>query len=126
LYGELFAWAGPRNLAGGPDVKTFNIYHDDPGVTEEDKLRMSVGLSVPPDTRVEGKIGKLDLEAGKYAVARFELSTQDYEKAWSWLFGEWFPASGYQPADGPCFEVCGTGMDKDKHEVDICVPVKPL
>ena len=126
LYGDLFAWAGPRNLASQEGLKTFNIYHDDPGVTEEKNLRLSVGLSVPPETKVEGKIGKLELDGGKYVIARFELGPMDYQKAWSWLFGEWFPASGYQPADGPCFEMCGTGQDKNLHEVDICVPVKPL
>ena len=126
LYGDLFAWAGPRNLASDPDLKVFNIYHDDPGVTDEEKLRLSVGLSVPPDTKVDGKIGKIDLEGGKYVIARFELTSRDYEKAWGWLFGEWFPSSGFQPADGPCFEMCGTEMDKEFHKVDICVPVKPV
>jgi len=126
LYGELFAWAGPRNLTNQPDLKTFNVYHDDPGVTEEKKLRLSVGLSVPPDTKVDGQIGKMDLDGGRYAVARFELGSMDYEKAWGWLFGEWLPKSGYQPADGPCFEMCGDKVDDDLHIVDICVPVKPL
>ncbi len=126
LYDELFAWAGPRDLAGRPDLKTFNIYHDDPSVTEKEKLRLSVGLNVPPDTKVDGKIGKMELDGGKYAVARFELNPQDYPKAWGWLFGEWLPASGFQPADGPCFEMCGDKIDGDLHVVDICVPVKPM
>jgi AraC family transcriptional regulator len=126
LYGELFAWAGPRNLTNQPNLKTFNVYHDDPGVTEEKKLRLSVGLSVPPDTKVDGPIGKIELDGGKYAVARFELGPTDYEKAWGWLFGEWLPKSGFQPADGPCFEMCGDRVDDDLHIVDICIPVKPL
>jgi AraC family transcriptional regulator len=126
LYGELFAWAGPRNLAGGPDVKTYNIYHDDPSVCDEEKLRLSVGLNVPPDTKVDGKIGKLDLEGGKHVIARFELGPMDYPRAWSWLFGEWFPSSGFQPADGPSFEMCGDKVDDELHVVDICVPVKPM
>jgi AraC family transcriptional regulator len=50
----------------------------------------------------------------------------DYEKAWGWLFGEWFLSSGFQPADGPCFEMCGDKVDDDLHKVDICVPVKPM
>jgi AraC family transcriptional regulator len=126
LYGELFAWAGPRNLTEQPGLRTFNVYHDDPGVTEEDKLRLSVGLSVPADTKVDGQIGKMDLDSGKYVVARFELGPMDYQKAWSWLFGEWFPSSGFQPADGPSFEMCGDKVNDNLHKVDICVPVKPM
>ena len=126
LYGQLFSWAGPRNLANDPDLKCYNIYHDDPSVTDEKNLRLSVGLSVPPETKVEGQVGKMDLDEGKYVVARFELTEKDYEKAWGWLFGEWFPSSGYQPADGACFELCGAKMDSPIHKVEICVPVKPM
>ncbi len=126
LYGELFKWAGPRGLASQEGLKTFNIYHDDPGVADEEKLRLSVGLSVPADTKVEGQIGKMDLDGGKYAIARFELGPMDYEKAWTWFFGEWFPSSGFQPADGPCFEMCGEKTNGGLHRVDICVPVKPM
>jgi AraC family transcriptional regulator len=106
LYGELFAWAGPRGLMSQDGMKTFNIYHD--------------------DTKVDGKMGKMVLDEGKYAFAHFELPPTDYEKAWSWLFGEWFPASGYQPADGPCFEMCGAMKEGGLHVVDICVPVKAM
>ena len=78
LYGELYAWAGPMNLTDQLDLKTFNVYHDDPCVTEEEKLRLSVGLSVSPETKVNGQIGKMDLDGGKYVVARFELGPMDY------------------------------------------------
>jgi len=125
LYGVLFKWAGARGLTDQEGLKTFNIYHDDPEVTDESNLRLSVGLSVPPDTKVDGQIGKMELDKGRYAIARFELSPMDYEKAWSWLFGEWFPSSGFQPGDGPCFEMCGE-MSGSLHKVDICVPVKPM
>ena len=126
LYGELFAWAGPRGLASRPDLKTYNVYHDDPSVTDDEKLRISIGLNVEPNTSVDGKIGKMVLDEGKYAVARFELGPMDYEKAWTWLFGEWFPASGFQPADGTCFEMCGDKIEGGLHVVDICVPVQPM
>jgi AraC family transcriptional regulator len=71
-------------------LKTFNLYHDDPGAREEEELRLRVGISVPPETKVEGQIGKMALDGGKYAVARFELVPMDYQKAWSWLFGGWY------------------------------------
>jgi len=126
LFNKLFAWAGPRGLLNQPGMKTVTVYHDDPEVTDEQNLRMSVGLPVPADTKVDGDIGKMDIEEGKYAVAGFELGGQDYQKAWSWLFGEWFPASGFQPDDGPSMEMCSDKTEDGKHVVDICVPVKPM
>ena len=126
LWNRLFAWAGPRGLIGGKDFRSLVIYHDDPGVTIEDKLRMSVCITVPPETKVDGEIGKMELEAAKYVIARFEVNAQQFQEAWDWLYGEWFPASGYQPDEKPCFEMYPEEPRDGKFVVDICVPVKPM
>jgi AraC family transcriptional regulator len=126
LWNKLFAWAGPRGLIGGPDFRSLIIYHDDPNVTLEDKLRMSVCITIPPGTKVDGEIGKMDLEAATYVVARFVVSAPEFQLAWEWLYGQWFPASGYQPDDKPCFEMYPEEPKGGKFTVDICVPVKPL
>lgn len=126
LWNRLFAWAGPRGLIGGKDFRSLVIYHDDPGVTIEDKLRMSVCITVPPETKVDGEIGKMELDAAKYVIARFEVNAQQFQEAWDWLYGEWFPASGYQPDEKPCFEMYPEEPRDGKFVVDICVPVKPM
>lgn len=126
IWNKLFSWAGPRGLIGGPDFKSLVIYHDDPNVTIEDKLRMSVCITVPTDTKVDGEVGKMEIEAAIYVVARFELTAQDFQHAWNWVYGEWFPTSGYQPDDKPCFEMYPEEPKDGKFVVDICVPVKPL
>lgn len=126
IWNRLFAWAGPRGLIGGEGFKSLVIYHDDPQVTIEDKLRMSVCITVPPDTKVDGEVGRMELEAAKYVVARFELSATEFQQAWDWVYGQWFPASGYQPDDKPCFEMYPEEPRDGTFVVDICVPVKPL
>ena len=128
LYGKLMRWAGPRGLL---DEKTacLSVYHDDPEVTDENRLRVSACIPVPPDTEVSGEVGKMSIDAGGYAIARFELSEDEFQDAWNYVYGQWLPQSGYQPDDRPCFERCcndpATHPEK-KHIVDICVPVKPL
>jgi AraC family transcriptional regulator len=126
IWNRLFSWAGPRGLIGGEDFKSLVIYHDDPNVTNDDKLRMSVCITVPPETKTEGEIGKMEIEAAKYVVARFELTAQDFQQAWEWVYGQWFPSSGYQPDDKPCFEMYPEEPKDGKFIVDICVPVKPI
>lgn len=126
LWNKLFAWAGPRSLLGTPGFMSLIVYHDDPNVTLEDKLRMSVCITVPPGTKVEGEIGKMELEAARYVVARFELYAEGFEKAWNWVYGQWFPSSGYQPDDKLCFEMYPEEPRDGKFTVDICVPVKPV
>jgi len=126
IWNRLFSWAGPRGLIGGKDFKSLVIYHDDPNITIEDKLRMSVCITVPADTKVDGDVGKMEIEAAKYVIARFELSAQDFQQAWDWVYSQWFPTSGYQPDDKPCFEIFPEEPKDGKFIVDICVPVKPI
>ena len=129
LFEKVCQWAGPRGLLNQPDMKYICVYHDDPNITEESKLRTSVSVTVPADTEVSGEIGKMTIPSGKCAIARFELSASEYEEAWNWVYGTWLPASGYVPDDRPCFEMyppAKEGTSKKKMTVDICIPVKSM
>ena len=130
LFTKLFTWAGPRGLIQFPATKVISLYHDNPEITDESKLRTDVCITVPEDTPVEGEIGKATIPGGKYAVAHFELKdSSQYGAAWNAIYGGWLPESGYQPDDRPCFEHCLNNPKEDpegKHIVDIYVAVKPL
>ena len=128
LISRICSWAGSRELLM-PDTKLIAMYHDNPDVTEENKLRVSVCLTMPDNVRVDSEIGKMKIEGGSYAVAHFEINADEYEQAWAWVYGTWLPESGYQPDDKPCFELYGPDPKEHpqgKHIVDICVPVMPL
>jgi AraC family transcriptional regulator len=133
LFGNLFdrlcRWAGPRGLLRFPETKFVTIYHDNPDITEEAKLRTDVCLTVSPGTQVDGEIGKTSIPAGIYAVGHFEIMPDQYGDAWNTLYGGWLPESGYQPDDRPCFEMYLNNPKEDpegKHIVDIYMPVRPL
>jgi AraC family transcriptional regulator len=128
LFGKIMAWAGSRGLIG-PQSKVVAVYHDNPGLTESGKLRVSVGVSVPDDTPVDGEIGKMVIPGGTWAVAEFELTDAEYSAAWDAVFCGWLPDSGYQPTDGVCYEqYLNDPAQHPEHKtvVDICVPVKAL
>jgi AraC family transcriptional regulator len=123
LWGRLMKWAGPRGLLQQ------TVYHDDPEVTDESKLRVSVCITVPAATKVDGEIGMMSIPAGEYALVYFEINADQYQQAWNYVYGIWLPQSGYQPDDRPCFEWCLNDPNQHpehKHIVKICVPVKPL
>jgi AraC family transcriptional regulator len=126
LWNRLFRWAGPRGLIGGPGFRSLIIYHDDPNITDQAKLRTSVCITVPPDTKVDGEVGKMELEAAKYVIARFVVRAAQFQDAWDWVYGKWLPESGYQPDDKPCFEMYPEEPKDGNITVDICVPVKLL
>jgi predicted transcriptional regulator YdeE len=51
---------------------------------EANKLRISVCVTVPEDTPVDGEIGKMAIPRERYALARFELAGDEYQEAWNW------------------------------------------
>ena len=129
LFQKLMTWAGPRGLLRFPETKILSVYHDDPKVTEEDKLRLSACITVPEDTTVDGEVGKMVIPGGKFAVGSFEIAADEYGEAWDMVMGGWLPESGFQPDDRLCYEMNHNNPDEhpeNLHIVDICVPVKPL
>lgn len=126
LFNKLFQWAGARGLINFPETKCIIIYHDDPEITEENKLRTSICITTPKETQIDGEIGKLTIPKGKYAITRFTLGSDEFQEAWNWIYGKWLPQSGYEPDDRPCFELYPEEKKKNgKFIVDIYVPVKP-
>jgi AraC family transcriptional regulator len=129
LFSKLMKWAGPRGLINFPETKMLSVYHDDPNVTDDSKLRLSVCLTISKDVEVSGEVGKMVITGGKYAVAKFELADNEYPEAWDSIYGGWLPESGYQPIDAPCFENY-LNNPKDHPEgkciVEICIPVQPI
>ena len=128
LFGRLATWAGPRGLLGA-QAQFLALYHDNPEITHPDKLRLSVCLTIGDDVDVDGDLGQMRLPGGKYAVARFRIDADQYGAAWDALMGGWLPASGYQPDDRIPMEryLNDPATDPElKHELEICLPVKPL
>lgn len=128
-FERLGRWAGPRGFYARPDMKSLAVYHDSPEVTEPAKLRSSACVSVPPGTEVSGEVNLMTLPGGTCAVAHFELRRDQFKEAWDLLMGEWFPSSGWQPDDRPCYEVYLNDQrshPERKFIIDICQPVRPL
>lgn len=133
LWNRLMTWAGPRALVVPGSTRFITVYHDSPDITDKDKLRISVGITVPPDTPVDGEIGLMPLEGGTYGVGHFELGEKDYGEAWSFLYGTWLPESGYVPDDRPAFEEYPMDAEAQhesdpaaKRPVNIWIPVRPI
>lgn len=128
-FDKLMRWAGPRGLIRPPATKVLAVYHDDPEVTEEKNLRTSVCITVPESTKVEGEIGLMKVEGGKYACGHFEVNEKEFQQAWDAMMRDWLPESGYQCADRLPYELYYNNHEEHpekKHIVDICIPVKPL
>ena len=128
LFTRLMTWAQPRGLVR-PDSQILSVYHDNPSITEDDRLRVSACITVPPGTETSGDVGQMIVEGGRFAVGHFTLGDQDYGEAWYSLAGGWLPWSGYEPDDRHPYErypFDESDTNPDKRRVDICLPVRPL
>ena len=129
LWGKLCTWAAARDLLDIENSTFMSVYYDDPDLTEESKLRVDVCMTIPEGTPVECEIGNMTLPGGKYAMAHFEINTDQFRDAWAAVYAGWFPESGYQPDDRPPFELYLNDPKEHpegKHIINICAPVKPL
>ena len=128
-FERLMAWAGPRGLLQFPETRVLGVYHDNPEVTDTDKLRADACITVPEGTEVDGDVGNMRVPGGLFAVARFEVAVGEFGEAWDQLMGGWLPESGYQPDDRLCYELCHNNPKdhpEGKYIIDICAPVRPL
>ncbi len=126
-YKKLFRWAGPRGLVN-ENSKTVTVYHDNPEVTEIEKVRQSAGLIVDENVKAEGEIGKMKVPAGKYIIGAFEISVTEFSQAWDMVCLA-LTESGYQPTDGLPYELYHADPEnhpEGKFILDICIPVKPM
>ncbi len=129
LFSKLFKWAYARDLMNLPETKVIALYNDNPSITDENKLRTMVCITIPEDTKVDRDVGKMKLIGGKYAVAHFELGKDEFQKAWDFVYCEWLPESGFTPDDKPAFELFLNDPEQHpqkKSIFDIYLPVKPL
>lgn len=127
-WSKIYSWASSNNLINGSTI-FIGVSFDNPEITPEEKCRYYACVSVPPETGVDKGIGKMDLPAGLYCVYRFKGEIKEIEKTYKDLYAGWLPASGYQPADHPCYEVYYKDPEKDPKgsvDMEIYLPIKSL
>lgn len=128
VYTRLLRWAAARELVNENTI-AWHIYHDNPNITEDKKLRVMVGIPVMDSVDPSGPVGITRISGGKCGVCRFLLQKDQFAGAWSWMFSEWLVNSGYEWDNRESFERChGEKIIKGNHffDVDICIPVKAV
>lgn len=66
-----------------------------------------------------------EVPGGKYAVFTHQGTADNFEHTMNYIYGSWFPKSGYEFDDRPEIEVYDGGIDSGETAGwDICIPVK--
>ena len=102
-FEQLFAWAGPRGLIK-PGTRSIGIYDDDPETIPQKDLRAEAGIVVDENTELGGKVRAVKIPSLLCASVVHKGPYADLERPYRYLFREWLPKSGHEPADFACFE----------------------
>lgn len=103
------------------------VYHDDPKVTESDKLRTEVCLVVKKPATVKGEIGVKTIAGGKYAVFLYQGSYADLGSVYDTIYSHWLPNMGCEVRDAPLFEKYLNNPNRtepEKLKTEIYIPIK--
>ncbi len=125
-FGRLGAIAGQAGLFGS-DASMIAIFHDDPEMTPEDKLRSDAGITVPPTTNLPTGLTELKVPGGRYARTTHKGSYDGLGDAWARLMGEWLPKSGHRFGNGVSYELYrNTPMNAAPNELltDLYIPLE--
>lgn len=125
-FEQLSALLTARNL--WPQAKGMaGIYYDDPSTTPEADLRSHAGVVVAEDLPVPEGLEEVTLGASRTARLRLKGPYSGLPAAYDYLYGDWLPKSGEEPADAPAYEIyLNNPMDTTPEDLvtDIHVPLK--
>jgi AraC family transcriptional regulator len=110
-----------------PGMTMVGVYFSDPRITPVEELRSLAGAIVDEAMLIEAPLTEFRTAEGPLAVLRHKGPYADLPASYDWLYGEWLPASGREPADAPSFEVyLNSPMDTAPVDLltEICVPLQ--
>jgi AraC family transcriptional regulator len=126
IWHRLKHFAKEQNLLSDK-IEYIGIYHDDISVTEADKLRSDICLSIHKPIQAQEEIGVKQIQGGKYAVFLYEGPFNNAHAIYDQIFNEWLPGSGYELRELPLFEKYFNDPVNTKHgsiKTEIYLPVK--
>jgi len=111
----------------GRHTAFIGISHDDPKVTEAEKLRYDACVVVGKEVSPQGEVGVKTIEGGKYAIFLHKGPYENFQFTYDYIYGSWLPQSGEELRELSCFEKYLNSPDKTKAEklkTEIYIPLK--
>ena len=85
-------------------IEHIGVPHNDPKVTDEDKIRYDACLIIHKEAKPVGDIGVKTLKGGKFAVFLYQGSYAYFANVYNYMFIEWLLNSDYELRDAPVRE----------------------
>lgn len=108
-------------------IECLCIYHDDPKVTEPDKLRTDICLALHKSATPKGEIGVKEIAGRKYAMFVYQGPYSNLEAVYDSIYSEWLPKEGHKIGMAAGFEKYLNNPEKtepEKLKTEIYIPIE--
>lgn len=115
-----------KNKLFGFSTEFLGISHDDPNITEAEKLRYYACITVKKELKPEGEIAFMEIPEGKYAIFTHKGPYSELSNSYNYIYGTWLAESGAKLRDQYCIENYLNTPEKTKEEkliTEIMIPV---
>lgn len=108
-------------------IEHIGISHDDPNMTDADKIRYDACLVIHKKAKPEGNVGLKTLKKGKFAMFHYTGSYKNLSSVYDYIFNEWLLNSDYELRDEPVREKYRNNpqrTEESKLKTEIYLPIK--
>ncbi|WP_299209657.1 AraC family transcriptional regulator [uncultured Tateyamaria sp.] len=125
LYADLAKWHQSVLGRPAPD-EAISITWSDSALADQDTWRLDACYEVHEGTKATGQVMLRTLAGGRVACLKTDVPGTEMHRisaCWDWLFSDWLPQSGYEPADRPAYEVYRGASKQPGFNVTLCLPL---
>ncbi|WP_299227901.1 GyrI-like domain-containing protein [uncultured Psychroserpens sp.] len=108
-------------------IEHLGLPHDDPKVTDENKVQYDACLVIHKDAKPTGDIGVKTLKGGKFAVFLYQGSYSHFAEVYNYMFNDWLLNTDYELRDAPVREKYISNPERTeahKLKTEFYIPIK--
>lgn len=108
-------------------IEHIAIYHDDPKITEGEKLRTDICLTVKKEVKPKGDVGVKEIKEGRFAMFLYIGTYDNLDSVYDVIYSKMLPENNLKLRDYHCFEKYLNHPDKVKPEklkTEIYIPIE--
>ncbi|WP_298553688.1 AraC family transcriptional regulator [uncultured Algibacter sp.] len=108
-------------------IQMIGLPHDDPKVTDDNKIRYDACLIIHKDAKPTGDIGIKTIKGGQFAVFLYQGSYKYIAEVYDYIFNDWLLNNNYELRDAPVRERYISHPDRvveEKLKTEFYIPVK--
>ncbi len=108
-------------------IEHLGLPHDDPKVTDENKVNYDACLVIHKAAKPEGEIGVKTIKGGKFAIFLYQGSYTHFAEVYDYIFNDWLMQTEHELRDAPVMEKYISNpqrVSEEKLKTEFYLPIK--